>query len=110
MDNVFSEHLWRALKYKTMCLHKLPDGFATQRAIVKWLSFCNTKWTYSTLAGSTPADAYEQGQLTDRTSNAPLPAPPEQESVMNRTLAVCRTFVRHLISAAYLSQKMGRTI
>ena len=41
MDNVSIERLWRSLKDEAVYLHELADGFAAQRAIVKWLNFYN---------------------------------------------------------------------
>ena len=47
---------------------------------------------HSALSDSTPADAYEKGMMLEvqaeaHRSPAPLPAQPEQETVLNRTLA-----------------------
>ena len=33
LDNVFIERLWRSLKYESVYLHELGDGFAAQRVI-----------------------------------------------------------------------------
>ena len=33
LDNVFIERLWRSLKYESVYLHELADGFAAQRVI-----------------------------------------------------------------------------
>ncbi len=53
MDNIFSERLWRSLKYEAVYLHEISDGFQAQR----------------------------------RGSPASLPALPEQQDMLNRTLA-----------------------
>ena len=90
MDNIFIERLWRSLKYEAVYLHELTDGFEAQRVISRWLRFYNTQRPHSALAGATPAEAYEQGlqsQTGPHPSPAPLPVPPEQQSVINRTLA-----------------------
>ena len=60
MDNLFIERLWRSMKYEAVYLHELPDGFAAQNAIAKWLNFYNTTRPHSALAGATPAEAYEK--------------------------------------------------
>ena len=43
MDNIFIERLWRSLKYEAVYLHELPDGFAAQNAISKWLNSSRVK-------------------------------------------------------------------
>ena len=92
MDNIFIERMWRSLKYEAVYLHELSDGFQAQRLISSWVAFYNAERPHSALAGFTPAEAYNQGLLTEaRTelhrSPAPLPAPPEHQEVLNRTLA-----------------------
>ena len=92
MDNIFIERLWRSLKYEAVYLHELSDGFQAQRVIARWIAFYNTERPHSALADSTPTEAYDKGMLLQRQaephpSPAPLPAQPEHEDVLNRTLA-----------------------
>jgi putative transposase len=92
MDNIFIERLWRSLKYEAVYLQEISDGFQAQRLISDWFAFYNRRRPHSALGGSTPAEAYEEGMLTQRpaqrrSSPAPLPALPEQQDVLNRTLA-----------------------
>ena len=73
------------------------DGFAAHlgggRVIARWMDFYNTQRPHSALSDSTPAEAYEKGMMLEvqaeahRVPPAPLPAQPEQETVLNRTLA-----------------------
>ncbi|GEM_PF-774360 len=92
LDNVFIDRLWRSLKYEAVYRHELSDGFGAQRLIARWFDFCDRSRPHSTLDGSTPAEAYEKGMLPEmqaqrRASPAPLSALPEQQDVLNRTLA-----------------------
>ena len=89
LDNIFIERLWRSLKYEAVYLHELSDGFQAQRVIARWVEFYNTQRPHSALGGFTPQEAYERRlhRTGPRTSPAPLPAPPEHEDVLNRTLA-----------------------
>ena len=92
MDNIFIERLWRSLKYEAVYLHELSDGFQAQRVIARWMEFYNTQRPHSALSDSTPAEPYEKGMMLEvqpeaHRSPAPLPAQPEQETVLNRTLA-----------------------
>ena len=92
MDNIFIERLWRSLKYEAVYLHEISDGFQAQRLISRWFAFYDRARPHSALGGSTPAEAYEKGMLTQRpaqrrSSPASLPALPEQQDMLNRTLA-----------------------
>ncbi len=92
MDNIFIERLWRSLKYEAVYLHEISDGFQAQRLISRWFAFYDRARPHSALGGSTPAEVYEKGMLTQRpaqrcSSPASLPAQPEQQDVLNRTLA-----------------------
>ena len=87
MDNIFIERLWRSLKYEAVYLHELSDGFAAQRVIARWMDFYNTQRPHSALSDSTPAEAYEKGMMLEvqaeaHRSPAPLPAQPEQKTVL----------------------------
>ena len=112
MDNIFIERLWRSLKYEAVYLHELSDGFAAQRLISRWFAFYDRRRPHSALGGSTPAEVYQKGMLTQSpaqrcTSPASLPAQPEQQDVVNRTWRHDRSSRIHLSSAAFLSKKVG---
>ena len=92
MDNILSERLWRSLKCEAVYLPELTDGFQAHQVIARWIAFYNTERPHSALADSTPTEAYDKGMLLERQakpppSPAPLPAQPDQEDVLNRTLA-----------------------
>ncbi len=92
MDNIFIERLWRSLKYEAVYLHEISDGFQAQRLISSWFAFYDRARPHSVLGGSTPAEAYEKGMLTQRLAQrrgapASLPALPQQQDMLNRTLA-----------------------
>ncbi len=72
MDNIFIERLWRSLKYETLYLHELSDGFKAERVIAEWIDFYNTERPHSSLGGRTPAEAYGAGQPVDMMDNATL--------------------------------------
>ncbi len=42
MDNIFIERLWRSLKYETVYLHDLTDGFKAEQVIGEWIGFYNS--------------------------------------------------------------------
>ena len=59
MDNVFIERLWRSLKYECVYLHSFETGSELRAGLAKWIGYYNTRRPHSTLAGSTPDEAYE---------------------------------------------------
>ena len=80
------------MKYEAVYLHELSDGFQAQRVIARWMEFYNTQRPHSALNGSTAAEAYDKGmpmemQAESHRSPAPLPAQPERQDMLNRTLA-----------------------
>jgi len=92
MENIFIERLWRSLKYEALYLHEISDGFQVQRLFSSWFAFYHRARPHSALEGSTPAEAYEKGMLTQRpaqrcTSPTSLPTQPEQQDVLDRTRA-----------------------
>ena len=100
MDNIFTERLWRSLKYEAIYLFELTDGFKAERVIGEWIDFYNTERPHSALDGQTPAEAYGIGQPVDMMDKAhALPTSPQgiarrfgqaqqlQQNVINRILA-----------------------
>jgi putative transposase len=60
LDNVFSERLWRSLKYEAVYLQELVDGFAAREVISEWLAFYNHVRPHAALGGRTPWQALQQ--------------------------------------------------
>ena len=88
MDNVFTERLWRSLKYETVYLHEIADGFAARRVIGEWIGFYNTERPHSTLADRTPTETYRGDTHVDM-MDKPLRALPtsphaQQQQQMDR--------------------------
>ena len=83
MDNIFIERLWRALKYESVYLHELTDGFATERVIGEWFNLYNTKRPHSSLDGQTPPATYGATRPMDKrtTGCAGLTASPQASPI-----------------------------
>ncbi len=58
MDNVFIERLWRSLKYESIYLHTFETGSELRAGLTFWIGYYNARRPHSTLAGSTPDEAY----------------------------------------------------
>jgi putative transposase len=63
MDNVFIERLWRSLKYECVYLHAFETGSAMRAGLTKWIGYYNARRPHSALAGQTPDEAYEAGEM-----------------------------------------------
>jgi putative transposase len=92
MDNIFIERLWRSLKYESVYLHELTDGFKAERVIGEWIDFYNSERPHSALDGQTPAEAYGAGRPVDMMDKADAlttspQAQQQQQNVLNRVLA-----------------------
>ena len=58
LDNIFSERLWRSLKYEAVYLRELSDGRDAERAVGSWFGFHNESRPHSSLDGRTPGEVY----------------------------------------------------
>jgi putative transposase len=51
MDNIFTERLWRSLKYEAVYLYELTDSFKAEQVIGEWIGFHNAERPHSALDG-----------------------------------------------------------
>ena len=58
MDNVFTERLWRSLKYECIYLHAFETGSEARVGIGRWIGYYNAGCPHSALGGLTPEEAY----------------------------------------------------
>ena len=59
LDNVFIERLWHSLKYESVYLRELEDGYEAERVVGEWMRYYNHERPHSSLGGRTPAEACE---------------------------------------------------
>ena len=60
LDNIYSERLWRTLKYECVYLHACNTGSETKATIRKWMTFYNHQCPHSALGDKPPALVYRQ--------------------------------------------------
>ena len=59
MDNIFTERLWRSLKYECVYLHDFEDGPQARQTIGTWIRYYNEERPHSTHADDrTPMEEY----------------------------------------------------
>jgi putative transposase len=62
LDNVFTERLWRSVKYEEVYLYDYETGEDTYRGIDRYFTFYNYRRRHSSLGRRTPAEVYFAGQ------------------------------------------------
>lgn len=60
MDNIFTERLWRTLKYENIFLKSYKNTHEAKPGISEYFQFYNTKRPHQALGYKTPADIYFQ--------------------------------------------------
>jgi putative transposase len=63
LDNIFTERLWRTLKYEEVYLHDYESPKAARKALTKYLTFYNQERPHQALGYKTPAEVYSQPRL-----------------------------------------------
>ena len=58
MDNIFTERLWRTLKYENVYLRDYENDTQTKSGIGDYLAFYNNKRIHSSLNYATPSMIY----------------------------------------------------
>lgn len=58
LDNIFTERLWRTVKYEEAYLHEYRTPKEARRELTRYLTFYNEKRPHSSLDYRTPAAVY----------------------------------------------------
>lgn len=64
MDNIFTERLWRTVKYENVYLKSYRDIAEAKQGLTEYFQFYNTKRPHQSLDNMTPAAAYFKNQST----------------------------------------------
>ena len=59
IDNVFTERLWRSLKYEEVYLKDYQDGHEAWQQIDLYFRFYNSQRPHSSLGGKNPLELFE---------------------------------------------------
>ena len=60
MDNIFTERLWRTVKYENVYLKSYRDITEAQQGLTEYFQFYNQKRPHQSLDNQTPAEIYFQ--------------------------------------------------
>lgn len=58
IDNIFTERLWRSLKYEEVYVNEYSSPRETRRGIARYLEFYNYRRIHQSLEYKTPAEVY----------------------------------------------------
>lgn len=58
IDNIYTERLWRTIKYEDFYLHCYEDGIALQEGLGKFIQFYNERRYHQALQYKTPKEMY----------------------------------------------------
>ena len=58
MDNIFTERLWRTVKYENVYLHDYQDLVEAKRGLGEYFNFYNTERPHQALNYQTPYEVY----------------------------------------------------
>ena len=70
-DNVFSERLWRSIKYEQVYLRAYSNVFEARAGIGRYLTFYNSRRPHSSLDGRTPDQAYFNQPMPEAVAASP---------------------------------------
>jgi putative transposase len=64
VDNIFTERLWRTIKYEEVYLHEYASPREARQGIGQYLTFYNQERPHQSLGYRTPAEIYRQTGLS----------------------------------------------
>lgn len=64
LDNIFTERLWRTVKYEEVYLHEYSGPRAARRGLTRYLEFYNHERPHQSLAYRTPGEVYGARAMT----------------------------------------------
>jgi len=87
LGNIFTERLWRAVKYEEVYLHDFENPREARRGLTQYLDFYNHQRVHQSLNYATPAEVYFRS--VQKGASATLPA----------ATRACEFSTRRLVSA-----------
>ncbi len=63
LDNIFTERLWRTIKYENVSMRDYVSPRETRQGLAEYLSFYNQERLHQSLGYRTPAEVYFKSQV-----------------------------------------------
>ena len=71
LDNIFTERLWRSVKYEEVYLHEYDSPRAARKGLAGYFEFYNQERLHQSLGYRTPAEVYFDTTLQTKESATP---------------------------------------
>ena len=68
-DNIFTERLWRSVKYEEVYLHEYDSPREARRGIAQYMEFYNNRRPHQSLENQTPAEVYRGARRSGHPQN-----------------------------------------
>jgi putative transposase len=101
-DNIFTERLWRTIKYEEVYLKEYASPKEARRSLAEYLDFYNYRRRHQSLDYETPAFIY-YGLPTEAASEMPAaltPVPPGDDQAVDKWKTAKESAVYHLPTAS----------
>ena len=72
LDNIFTERLWRTVKYEEVYLHEYEDSRAARRGLAAYFEFYNQERLHQSLGYRTPAEIHFDPTLQKKEADTDL--------------------------------------
>lgn len=89
LDNIFTERLWRTVKYENVYLKSYPNIHEARVGLSEYFSFYNAARRHQSLDNRTPADVYHGNQRSNQNIKKVLP--PILSDLSTTTVLTSRT-------------------
>lgn len=84
-DNIFTERLWRSVKYEEVYLNEYNSPREARRGLTQYFSFYNHQRLHQSLAYRTPAEVYFAAPVASMAADRAVEMPGLMDSVENPT-------------------------
>jgi len=87
MDNIFTERLWRTVKYEEVYLHDYESVRSAKASIKNYMSFYNEERLHQSLGYATPCEVYNRNSRRDNSESSGLLMPNSASKLSDQVIS-----------------------
>jgi len=87
MDNIFTERLWRTVKYEEVYLHDYESVISAKASIKRYMSFYNEERLHQSLGYATPSEVYNRKIRRDNSESSGLLMPSSASKLSDQVIS-----------------------
>jgi len=87
MDNIFTERLWRTVKYEEVYLHDYESVRIAKASIKSYMSFYNEERLHQSLGYATPSEVYNRKIRRDNSESSGLLMPSSASKLSDQVIS-----------------------